>query len=165
MSSILFLFAIQAILDTLKLQTQPVQYADFPENKNSNLATIKGRLLSQNTSSKGTPLLFYSYFYVDDSFFLFSTRQELQQAIEELNKHFAHFGLIMHLGSETSKSKSEATYFQSSIQQARNDFDNNVLPEDIILANTKKSALSISSNTSDPSSHPFLTKTSKSKQG
>jgi len=52
MSSVLFLFVIQAFLDTLKLQAQPVQYAFFPENKNGNLATIKGRLLSQNTSAK-----------------------------------------------------------------------------------------------------------------
>jgi len=138
MSSVLFLFVIQAFLDTLKLQAQPVQYAFFPENKNGNLATIKGRLLSQNTSAKGTPFLFNSSFYVDDSFFLFATRQELQQAIEDIDQHFARFGLIMHLGSQTSKSKPEAMFFQSSLQQARNDVDNNVLPEDIILSNGKK---------------------------
>jgi hypothetical protein len=88
MSSVLFLFVIQAFLDTLKLQAQPVQYAFFPKNKNGNLATIKGRLLSQNTSAKGTPFLFNSSFYVDDSFFLFATRQELQQAIEDIDQHF-----------------------------------------------------------------------------
>jgi len=55
-------------------------------------------------------------------------------------------------------------FFQSSLQQARNDFDNNILPKDIILANKKKSTLSTNLSTSDPSSHHFLTKTSKLKQ-
>jgi hypothetical protein len=44
----------------------------------------------------------------------------------------------MHLGSETKKSKSEAMYFPTSLQQAQHDFEKNILPEDIILANRKK---------------------------
>ena len=138
MSPVLFLFVIQAFVDTLNLNIQPTQFAYFPENKNGNLATIKGRLLSQDTSAKGTPLPFNTSFYVDDSFFLFSTKQELQQAIETLDKHFARFGLIMHLGSKKQKSKSEAMYFPPSLQQAQHDFENNILPEDIILADGKK---------------------------
>ena len=50
----------------------------------------------------------------------------------------SHFGLIMHLGSNTVKSKSEAMFFPASLKQARNDFDNNILPEDILLTNNKK---------------------------
>ena len=101
MCSVLFLFVIQAFVVTLNLKAQPVQFASLPENKNGNLTTIKGRLLRQDTSTKGTPLPFNTSFYVDDSFFLFSTRQELQQAIKSLDKYFARFSLIMHLGSKT----------------------------------------------------------------
>jgi hypothetical protein len=138
MSPVLFLFVIQAFLDTLQLKSQPVEYAYFPENKNGNSKTCKGRLLSQDTTAKGTPFFFSSSFYVDDSFFIFQTRQELQQAIIDLDKHFARFGLIMHLGSENTKSKSEAMFFPSSLKQARNDFLDNKLPEDLLLPNGKK---------------------------
>ena len=138
MSSVLFLFVIQAFLDTLQLKTQPSQFAYFPENKNNNSKSQKGRLLSQNTTAKGSPFFFNSSFYVDDSFFLFNSRSELHQAIIELDKHFSRFGLIMHLGSNTVKSKSEAMFFPASLKQARHDFENNILPSDILLSDTKK---------------------------
>ena len=98
MSPILFLFVIQAFLDILKLSSKPINFSHLPENKNGKLNSTKGSLLSQNTSAKGTPFQFSSSFYVDDSFFVFETIQELQTAITELNQHFSHFGLIMHLG-------------------------------------------------------------------
>jgi hypothetical protein len=138
MSPVLFLFVIQAFLDTLQIRSQPIQYTYFPEHKNGNSKTCRGRLLSQNTTAKGTPFYFNSSFYVDDSFFIFQTRQELHQAIIDLDNHFARFGLIMHLGSDKIKSKSEAMFFPSSLKQARIDFSNNTLPEDILLPNNKK---------------------------
>ena len=138
MSPVLFLFLIQAFLDTLQIRSQPIQYTYFPEHKNGNSKTCRGRLLSQNTTAKGTPFYFNSSFYVDDSFFIFQTRQELHQAIIDLDNHFARFGLIMHLGSDKIKSKSEAMFFPSSLKQARIDFSNNTLPEDILLPNNKK---------------------------
>ncbi len=54
MSPILFLFIIQAFRDTLNLEGQPIQFSHFPENKNGNTKTCKGRLLSQNPSAKGS---------------------------------------------------------------------------------------------------------------
>ena len=42
------------------------------------------------------------------------------------------------VGSNTVKSKSEAMFFPASLKQARNDFENNILPEDILLTNNKK---------------------------
>jgi hypothetical protein len=44
----------------------------------------------------------------------------------------------MHLGSDKIKSKSEAMFFPSTLKQARIDFSNNTLPEDILLPNNKK---------------------------
>ena len=138
MSPVLFLFVIQAFLDTLQLSSKATLYSYFPENKNGNLNSTKGRLISQNTSAKGSPFEFVSSFYVDDSFFVFETRQELQQATIELNEHFARFGLIMHLGNETTKSKSEAMFFPASLKQARSDQANDHVPEELILPNNKK---------------------------
>ena len=75
---------------------------------------------------------------MDDSFFVFETRQELLQAITELDKHFARIGLIIHLGSEATKSKSEAMFFPTSLKQARSDQTNNHVPEELLLPNNKK---------------------------
>ena len=44
----------------------------------------------------------------------------------------------MHLGSETTKSKSEATFFPTSLKQARSDQTNNHVPEELLLPNNKK---------------------------
>jgi hypothetical protein len=44
----------------------------------------------------------------------------------------------MHLGTANTKSKSEAMYFPPSLKQAREELDNNILPEDISLPGNKK---------------------------
>ena len=82
---VLFLFVIQAFLDTLQLSSSLIRFSYFLENKNGNLSTTKGRLISQNTNTKGSLFEFTSYFYVDDYFFVFETCQERLQAITELN--------------------------------------------------------------------------------
>ena len=65
MSPVLFLFVIQAFVDTLNfLKIQPIQFTHFPKNKNGEFTTIEGRLLSQDTSAKRTLLSFNTYFYV-----------------------------------------------------------------------------------------------------
>jgi len=135
MSSILFLFVIQAFPNTLRLQNPSIQFNYFPENKNGNTKTIKDRLLSQNTNAKGSPFFFNSSSYIDDSFFLCQSREELQQTIIQLNEYF--FGLIMHLGSNSIKSKSGAMYFPPLLKQARDHLANNRLPEGILLSNEK----------------------------
>jgi hypothetical protein len=129
---------MQAFLETLQIKSQPIQFSYFPENKNKNLHTSKGRLLSQNTKAKGLPFSFSSSFYIDDSFFCFQSRLELHQATIELNNHFAHFGLIMHIRSNTSKSKSKAIFFPASLKQAILKVVENIIPEDLALPNEKK---------------------------
>ncbi len=119
MSPVLFLFVIQAFLDTLKLKSQKINFAYFPENKNGKAETAKGRLVNQNTKAKGVAFELQSSFYVDDSFFVFQNKDELHEAAGVLNNHFTRLGLKMHLGSDSSKSKSEAMYFPASLKEAK----------------------------------------------
>lgn len=137
MSPVLFLFMMQAFLDTLCFKTQDIQFTYFPNNKNGNLQTSKGRLLGQNTKAQGSPFIFNSSLYIDDSLFCFQTRQELHQATIKLNAHFARFGLTMHVGSNASKSKSEAMFFPASLKQAKQEVADNVLLEDLTLPGGK----------------------------
>ena len=44
----------------------------------------------------------------------------------------------MHLGSETTKSKSEAMFFPTSLKEARLDNENNKLPNELQLPNKNK---------------------------
>lgn len=46
-------------------------------------------------------------------------RDELYEAVGVLNNHFSRFGLKMHLGLGTSKSKSEAMFFPTSLKEAQ----------------------------------------------
>lgn len=57
-----------------------------------------------------------------------------------MNAHFARFGLTMHVGSSTSKSKSEAMFFPASLKQAKTEVLNgtSILPSDLILPNEKR---------------------------
>jgi len=71
MSPILFLFVMQAFMDTLKIDTPPAEFRYFPEHKNGNLASLNGRLIGQPTASKGNLFHFNKSFYVDDSVFLY----------------------------------------------------------------------------------------------
>ncbi len=70
MSPVLFLFVIQAFLDTLKLKLHPINFSYFPENKNGNAKPAKGRLINQNTSTKDTIFDMQSSFYFNDSIFI-----------------------------------------------------------------------------------------------
>ncbi len=59
---------------------------------------------------------------------MFQNRDELHEAVGVLNNHFTRFGLKMHLGSDTSKSKSEAMFFPASLKEAKIQTE---LPEDL----------------------------------
>ena len=132
MTLIIFLFAIQAFLNNLKLSSKPMNFSHFPKNKNRNLNTNLVK------TPPGSTFYFNSSFNVDDSFFVFTTIQELHQAIIELHQHFSRFRLIMHLGSPSIKSKSEAMFFPASLKEARFNFDIDKLPNALQLPNNKK---------------------------
>jgi hypothetical protein len=119
MSPVLFLFVTQAFKDTLKLNARPASFSHFPENKNGNVGTTRGRLLSQNTSAKDITFIFQSSFYVENSFFVFQNRDELTDAIGVLKAHLSRFGLTMHVGSNNTRSKSEAMFFLAPYKMQR----------------------------------------------
>jgi hypothetical protein len=135
MSLVLLLFVMQMFLDILSLDAQPIQYSYFPENKNGNMSTCNGRLLGQNSTVKGTPFDFHSSFCVDNSFFMFNNRHQLYNALILLNKHCACFGLSMHIGSSTTKSKTECMFFPATLNLAIFQLESNLLPDNFIPPN------------------------------
>ena len=74
MAPLLFLFVMQAIMETLNLSNitkHEIQY--FP--KSNNPLPQHGRLLSQPTNSKGTPFNLDNQLYVNDGTFIFQNRE------------------------------------------------------------------------------------------
>ena len=49
--------------------------------------------------------------YVDDRAFVFESRHQLEIGIPLLLRHFAKFGLEMHIGKENKPSKTECVFF------------------------------------------------------
>jgi hypothetical protein len=79
MSPVLFIFVMQAFLDSLKLNTEKAEFSFFLENKNGNPQTCKGRLLNKNTSERRRTFDFRDTLYVDNSMFLFKMNSRKQQ--------------------------------------------------------------------------------------
>jgi hypothetical protein len=94
---------------------------------------------------EGKNFNFRNALYVDDSMFLFNTWNELKETASRLQKHFACFGLIMHIGNLTTKSKSEAMYFPPLLAEAKKLEEEGYLPEDIKLPHDNE-RISFSSN-------------------
>eukprot|EP00978_Attheya_sp_CCMP212_P012127 scaffold30130_cov58-Attheya_sp.AAC.9 len=65
----------------------------------------------ERTKSKGTILVLNNLLYVDDGAFIFTNKSDMIKAAKIIFDHFACFGLIMHIGKNGKKSKTEAMYF------------------------------------------------------
>ena len=96
------LFNSQVKVDLTALNSLPQHTIKHELGTTPTANEIKSTIASM---AKGTPFFFKSSFYVNDSFFVFQTRQELLQAIIDLDKHFARFRLLSHLALTTSNSK------------------------------------------------------------
>jgi hypothetical protein len=70
---------------------------------------------------------------MDDSFFIFTNKQEPHSALVQLNKHFTRFSLTMHVGSPTTKSQTKCMFFRATLSLAISQVEKNLIPENVIL--------------------------------
>jgi hypothetical protein len=64
----------------------------------------------QNVKTKDTTFALFLSLYVDDGSFLFETKDDLKKGATVLYHHMKPFGLLMHIGKNGGKSKTEALY-------------------------------------------------------
>ena len=95
----------------------------------------KGRLTKQPTQSKGNTIKVDNLLYVDDRAFVCTNLQSLKTLIQALFTHLAKFGLIIHVGTTTEKSKSVAMYFPATLKERQEQNKNKNLLPDITLNN------------------------------
>jgi hypothetical protein len=117
MSSILFIFIIQAFIDIYVPTTKQAEFRFFPKHKNKNNSTLNSRLFNQPAQSKRNAFHLNKTFYINDSFFLFDSYPDIEKATPDIFKHFTRFGLIMHTGNERTRSKTVAMSFPSTLNQ------------------------------------------------
>ena len=95
-----FLFIVMAISETLEKEwtLNGLTKAKFSRNKNSPLSG--GQLISHPPRSfdRGSLFELFCMLYVDDGAFVFESRHQLETGIPLLLRHFAKFGLEMHIG-------------------------------------------------------------------
>ena len=104
LSPILFLFYVQACVETLELpeDIKIIKFATF------NDGIMRGR--SSGLKRGVTIFEFWKSFYADDGAFLFVSRKDIIGGGNAIFYHFVADGMHIHLGRNGGKSKSEAMY-------------------------------------------------------
>ena len=117
MAPVLFLFLMTAFAETLEIvwKDQGIPILSVMTAADEHLA--EGKICSH------TPAMFRSKklaryeilqcLYVGDGSFPFGTREDLQRGMELVYRHFARFGMEMHIGRGSLESKTECVFFLS----------------------------------------------------
>jgi hypothetical protein len=115
MALVLFVFLMTAFAETLELKWKREKIEVVTVMTAADDQIREGQLCSH------TPKMFcskifsaeeiFQCLYVDDGAFPFDTRKSLLQGMNLVHKHFARFGLEMHIGRNGGKSKMECVFF------------------------------------------------------
>ena len=117
LSPTLFLFVIQACLESLD--------KDMPKDAKLHFRTTTrtsgargGKVSGTNYQNKGEfEFSFWASLYADDAATPFDSREALLDASNKIYGHLRKFGLLMHVGSEGKKSKTEAMFCPARDEQ------------------------------------------------
>jgi hypothetical protein len=106
-SPIVFLFVMLEVSTMFKNKKDihSPKFGHFPSTRRKS-----GRLINYNHRTKGNLLELSHLIFVGDITFLFETTERLTMGAQFIVDHYAQVGLIMHVGSEWGKKKSEATH-------------------------------------------------------
>jgi hypothetical protein len=110
---VLFLFIMMAFAETLEEEWVKNNLNMIQFRRKSNSPQSSGRVTSHpaKTFSQGILFELFCMLYVDDGAFAFETRREMEIGANLIYKHFAKFGLEMHVGTKSKKSKTECVFF------------------------------------------------------
>ncbi|MDE0908581.1 MAG: reverse transcriptase family protein [SAR324 cluster bacterium] len=108
LAAILFLFHMQACLETLDLEGVTFQTPSVGTEGSMG----RGMTGARWQSVRGwDSFRLWCSLYADDAGIIFDTREKLQLGTERIYSHFKRFGLTMHVGRNGDASKTEAMYF------------------------------------------------------
>lgn len=117
MAPVLFLFLMPAFAETLEeewkrheIEVVTVETASSVDLE-AGKGVIKSHTPDQYKSKHLTAFEIIQCLYVDDGAFIFSSRSEMSKGLELVYRHFARFGLEMHIGRDGVDSKTECVFF------------------------------------------------------
>ena len=99
LAPVLFIFYIQAVLETLDRSSWTTPRFRFK---------MDDRLNGRSWRARGTEFDLRYSVYADDTALVFESRADLERAASVLRSHFSRWGLSIHVGSSTKRSKTEA---------------------------------------------------------
>jgi hypothetical protein len=117
MAPVLFLFLMSAFAKTLEIEWKNagIDVCTVKSVIGSELANgggkLRGHLPKDYLSWSLTAVEILQCLYVDDGAFIFTSRTDLTMGLDLIYKHFARFGLEMHIGREGFPSKTECVFF------------------------------------------------------
>ncbi len=117
MAPILFLFLMSAFAETLESEWKNARIAACTVRSvvGSKLAAGKGRVQGHSPKEYLSPQLtaveILQWLYVDNGTFIFSSCEDMARGLALIHKHFAQFGLEMHIGQTGAQSKTECVFF------------------------------------------------------
>jgi hypothetical protein len=132
MAPVLFLFLMQALAETLEKEwkNNNIAIPEFRHFPNSR----KGRLLGQDWKAKGKAFELFYLLYVDDGAFSFTNLNDMIKASKIIRDTMSRLGLIMHIGKDGGKSKTEAMYYPPTLEEASKMADEAPGPEEAKFA-------------------------------
>ena len=99
MAPVLFLFLMQAFAESTRKAWQTnraIPHAHSPEPEET---LIRGQLVNTPTANSGRVVELPFTLFVDDTAFIFDSREEMATHLPFLHKQFGRFGLLMHVGT------------------------------------------------------------------
>jgi hypothetical protein len=115
MALVLFLFHMTVFAETLELEWKREKIKVVTAMIAANDKIQKGQLCSHTPKLIRSKILsaykIFQCLYVDNGAFPFDTRESLSQGMTLVHRHFARFGLEMHIGRNGGKSKTECVFF------------------------------------------------------
>jgi hypothetical protein len=110
MAAVLFILVMQAMTETLTPLWEQAEIATPEFRFHKETKSFWGKLKGQNFKMKGTKFDLSLSLYIDNGSFMFESKADLKKGTAILYHHMKHFGLLMHIGRDGGKSKTEALY-------------------------------------------------------
>jgi hypothetical protein len=110
MAAVLFILVMQAMAETLTPLWEEASIVSPEFHFHKETKACYGKMKGQNVKTKGTTFALFLSLYVDDGSFMFETKEDMKKGATVLYHHMKRFGLLMHIGKDGGKSKTEALY-------------------------------------------------------
>ena len=103
LAPVLFVMFMQVVMETVMKKWPAGGFLTYKAKQD-------GVLHGRDCKTEGDDFDFSSSLYADDAAATFDSREALAEGTETLHQHFVLFGMLMHVGRDGAKSKTEAMF-------------------------------------------------------